>query len=109
MSKDKYDTDGRVLTNREVISIGNQGGEAKCVIRKVKNGKKVVNESWVVECLTTWPKIKEGDKSATVRVGTRGSVTVQVPIDDKPFRQVVKGRGEVKLYLSSHSKNCGIF
>lgn len=106
--KGKYDCDGRILTNNEVISLGLQGGEAKCVIRKVKNGKKEVVRDWVLECLSIWPRPQPGDKTVKVRCGTQGSITVEVPFNDEPFRQTVKGRGEVKLYLSSHSKDCGI-
>lgn len=101
---------GRVLTNREVIKIADQGGVAKCVIRdcyqKEKNGRKVVNRDWEVECICINEILPDG--KYRIRIGTQGSVTVDIPDNDAPFRHIVKGRGEVKLYYCAYTDCCGI-
>src|SRR5206468_731071 len=100
---------GRVLTNREVVEIAKQGGVAKCVIRdryrKQPNGRPVVNRAWEVECIcfSDYKNPASDAKTASVKIGTQGSVKVDFPINDDPFCHVVKGRGEVKLYYENHT------
>lgn len=103
---------GRILNNREVIEIARQGGVAKCVIRdcyrKQPNGRAKINRAWEIECMSIERESTHDNESVGIRVGTQGSIIVDVPVNDEPFRQTVKGRGEVKLYYDNHTKDCGI-
>jgi hypothetical protein len=104
-----YDKDGKVLTNKEVIERAKNIGCAICVLRRYYYGTKKLKEK-PESFETPYLSLKDYKKGDTI--GSTANVLIKyghdyikvtIPVDDKPFRQIVhhkyfSGMSELKIY-----------